>query len=292
MKNRTAFPVTMLHPLIALLFFIFSVLPTSAHSAVAAMVTDLQGKATITSAGKSREATILSDLEADARVQLDAGATLVALYLDSGEEYVFKGPALIVFALAQPEVINGAKPEKRSPSLGTGVRIKPVGLGQGALVMRSVPVSARIRLLSLSGTRVLETQPEFKWQEPQPGLKYQFEIADDTGRSLYEAQVDTASFKLPAGLQLKEGASYSWAVSTRLPDGRKYSSVGDFGVASAELRAQAMALRAEASAPVSSRVAYAMWLDQVDLKDEARKYWRVLSEERPDDTQLRALAGK
>ena len=122
MKTRISFPATMQHRLFALVLFICAALPFAAHGATAAMVTDLQGKATITHAGKSRDATILADLEADARVQLDAGATLVALYLDGGDEYVFKGPALIVFALAQPEVISGAKPEKHGPSLGTGVR--------------------------------------------------------------------------------------------------------------------------------------------------------------------------
>jgi hypothetical protein len=295
MRRRVDYPATLRHPLMSLVFVMVSALPAAAHGAAAAMVTDLQGKATVTDTGKSRDAGILTELNAGAQVQLNAGATLVALYLDAGDEYVFKGPALIVFKPAQPEVINGAKPEKRSPSLGKGgkdIRIKPVGIAQGAIVMRSFRAGARIRLLSLSGTRVLETQPEFRWQELQPGLKYQFEITDDTGRSLHEAQVDAASFKLPAGVQLKEGSSYTWEVSARLPDGRKYSSAGDFSVAPADLRAQATALRPATSAPLSTRVAYAAWLDQVELKDETRKYWRALSAERPEDARLRALAAE
>jgi len=293
MRTRVDYPATLRHQLLSLVFVMVSALPAVAHGAAAAMVTDLQGKATVTDAGKSRDATILAELAAGAQVQLNAGATLVVLYLDAGDEYVFKGPALIVFKPAQPEVINGAKPEKRSPSLGKGgkgIRIKPVGMAQGAMVMRSFRAGARIRLLNLYGTRTLETQPEFRWQELQPGLKYQFEITDDTGRALHEAQVDAASFKLPAGVQLKEGSSYTWEVSARLPDGRKYSSAGDFSVAPADLRAQAAALRPTASAPLSSRVAYAAWLDQVELRDEARKYWKALAAERPDDNKLKSLA--
>jgi hypothetical protein len=43
---------------------------------------------------------------------------------------------------------------------------------------------------------------------------------------------------------------------------------------------------------VSERVAYAAWLEQMELKDEARRYWRALSAERPDDARLKALAAE
>lgn len=268
---------------------------TAAHSAGVALVTDLQGKAAMTEDGRSRQLTILAELAAGAQVRLDAGAVMVALYLDAGDEYTFKGPAQIVFRSAQPEMVNGAGPEKRGYSAGgsgKGIRIKPAGMAQGAIVMRSFRSSARIRLLNLNGTRSVETQPEFRWQELQPGLKYQFEIADATGRTLHEAQLDATSFRLPANIRLEEGAPYTWEISARLPDGRKYSSSGDFSIASAELRAQADARRPAASAPLSTRVAYAAWLDQTELKDEARKYWRSLAAERPDDARLRALAAE
>jgi hypothetical protein len=268
-------------------------LPAFATAAGVAMVTDLQGKASINGGSASRDVTILSELDAGAQVQLAAGATLVALYLDAGDEYVFKGPAAIVFKPGQPDVTSGAKPQKRSPSLGKGgssIRIKPVGVAQGAMVMRGFLTSARIQLLNLHKTSTLETQPEFRWKPIQEGLRYQIEITDDTGRVVHESQVDTASFKLPASVPLKEGVPYSWEVSARLPDGKKYSSSADFAVAPAALRTQAEALRPAAAAPLSSRIAYAAWLDQVELKDEARKYWKAASAERPDDPRLKALA--
>jgi hypothetical protein len=266
---------------------------TGAGAAGVAMVTDLQGKATMAADGRARDVTILAELEAGTHVQLAAGATLVVLYLDAGDEYVFKGPAAIVFKPAQPDVTSGAQPVKRSPSLGKGgggVRIKPVGIAQGAMVMRGFRTGARIQLLNLHKTRTLETQPEFRWQELQPGVKYQIEITDDTGRTVHESQVEETKLKLPAAVTLKEGVPYTWEVSARLPDGRKYSSSADFAVAPADLRAQAEALRPAASAPLSSRIAFAAWLDQMELKDEARKYWKTAAGERPDDPRLKALA--
>lgn len=264
-----------------------------AHAEPVAMVTDVQGKAVLASDARKRELTILAELEPGARVQLPAGARLVVIYLKSGDEYTMSGPALVEFRADEPAAASGAKPAKRGNPLakgGAAIRIKPVGVAQVAVVMRSVRPAARIRLLNLSGTHTLEAQPEFRWQELQPGVKYQFEISDDTGYTLHEAQLEATSFKLPASVQLREGVSYKWEVSTRLPDGRKYSSAGDFSVAPADLRAQAEALRPAASAPLSTRIAYAAWLGQMDLKDEARKYWKAAWSERPEDPRLKTLA--
>ena len=293
MINETQHGCGMRRLLAALAVGIAGILSMPAQGAGVAMVTDLQGKASATAQGRARDLSILSELEPGSQVDLAAGASMVALYLDAGDEYVFKGPAQILFNASQPQVIKGARAEKRSPALGKGgkdIRIKPGSLAQGAMVMRGGILAARIKLQNLHATRTLETQPEFRWQELQPGLQYQFELNDDTGRTLQEAQVSATSFKLPESIQLKEGATYSWGVSVRLPDGRKYSSSGTFIVAGADLRAQAESLRPASSAPLSARVAYAAWLDQAELKDEARKYWRAAASERPEDPRLKALA--
>jgi hypothetical protein len=187
MKNSDSFNAMTAAWLKVLVVAAVLVLPAAAQGAGVAMVTDLQGKATTTVDGRARDVTILAEIDAGTQVQLAAGATLVALYLDAGDEYVFKGPAAIVFKAAQPDVTSGAKPEKRGPSLGKGgntIRIKPVGVAQGAMVMRGFRTGARIQLLNLHKTHTLETQPEFRWQALQPGVKYHIEITDDTGRTV------------------------------------------------------------------------------------------------------------
>ena len=223
----------------------FAALPAAAQNV--AIVTDVSGKVT-----GPASVTILSEIRADARLQLEAGARLVALYLKSGDEYTFSGPSQVQFRTAEPSVLSGAKPQKRASPIGKGgsVTIKPVGVAQAAYVMRSSRTTARIKLLSLSGTRTLESSPEFRWQAIEPGMKYRFELTDDTGRSLYESEEQSTSLKLPASVALKEGASYTWEVSTRTPDNSRYVSAGDFTIAPADLRAQAQALRPPSSAPV------------------------------------------
>lgn len=295
MSARVDFIALLRRALAPILLCAIAALSVPAQGAGVAMVTDLQGKASMTSEGRSRDLTILAELDAGTVVQLGAGGTLVALYLDTGDEYVFNGPAAIDFRLGQPVVQSGAKPERRNLALGKGardIRIKPVGIAQGAMVMRSTRGDAHIQLQSLNRTRTLEAQPEFRWSGPQNDLKYGFSLDDETGRLVYEAQVSATSLKLPAGVQLKEGAPYTWRVSASLPGGRRYSSFAEFVIAPADVRAQAEALRPVASAPLSARIAYAAWLDQMDLLDEARKYWKLAAAERPDDTRLKALAAQ
>jgi hypothetical protein len=268
-------------------------LAPAAVAAPVAMVTDLQGKAAQTGEGRTSELSILSDLDAGAQVQLQAGATMVVLYTESGSEFVFKGPASVVFGASQPEVTSGAKAEKRAPALGRGgrdIRIKPVGLVQGAMVMRGLRAGPRIVLLAPRGLYVVEASPEFRWQAPQSGLTYTFELNDDAGATVHQTQTTEAGIALPANVKLREGMQYSWEVSARLPDGTRVSNIGKFSLATPELRAQIAAVRPESGAPFSSRVLYAAWLDQMNLKDEARKYWQAAASERPDEPRLKTMA--
>jgi hypothetical protein len=273
--------------LVAALALTGSLVALPAWSQGIALVTDVSGKVT-----GPAPISILSEIAADARVQLEPGARLVALYIKSGDEYTLSGPAQVQFQAAGPNVLSGAKPQKRASPISKGgnVSINPVGVTQAAYVMRSGRTAARIRLLTLSATKALDTSPEFRWRSAEQGLKYRFELTDDTGRSLYETELQATSLKLPGSVTLKEGASYTWEISARTPDNQRYISAGDFTIAPADLRAQAESLRPSASAPVSDRVAYAAWLQQAELRDEARRYWRALSAERPDDAKLKSLA--
>jgi hypothetical protein len=281
--------------ILAILSVVVSTAGSTVYAQSAAMVTDVAGGVTVQSGPTKGAITMLSEIGAGTRLQLAGSAQLVVLYLGSGDEYTMSGPAVIEFRATDPVAVSGAAPVKRANPLAKGnaaVRIKPVGVAQGAIVMRSARPADRMRLLNLSATRILETAPEFRWQALEPGVKYQFELIDDTGRTLHEAQSDAASYRLPAGMVLKEGITYTWEVSARLGDGRKFNSSGDFTVAPAALRKEAEALRPAQSDPISTRVAYAAWLDQMELKDEAKKYWRAIAAERPEDTRLKTLAAE
>jgi len=267
-------------------------LACSASAAPVAVVTDVQGRSVLQGTGAARPLAMLTEIEGDAQVQLDDKARLVVLYFATGEEFALRGAALVQFKAAAPEALSGNPPEKRAGNKGgSDLRIKPGGVTQAAVRMRVAVEGPKLRLLRLSDTVTLETRPKFRWTKLEPGLEYRFELTDDTGRILYEAKVTGRSLKLPESVQLKPNALYTWEISTRLRNGTRYNSAGDFTLATPELREQVERMRPAEQATVSELVAFALWLEQVDLKDEARKYWSMARAQRPDDSRLKALSG-
>lgn len=279
----------------ALLLLGYSILAAAAGEPVVAMVTDLEGKAVLLDDTRKAAVSILSEIRQDGRVQIDAGGRLVAVYVNSGQSYEMKGPAVVQFRAQQPEAQSGAKPQEKGNALSKAnkeVRIKPVVVAQAAIVMRSVKPSLKLKLLNPLGNKSLDARPTFSWKGLAPNLQYRFALLDDTGKSLYETTVTETTLQLPAQVQLKETTTYTWVVSTQHPDGAAYSNASDFSLASADLRRQVESLRPSGSAPFSERIAFAAWLEEMSLRDEARKYWKSAAAERPDDPRLKVMAGE
>jgi hypothetical protein len=263
--------------------------------AAVAMVTDLEGKAVLTDDARKPAVTILSEIRQDARVQIEAGGRLVAVYLGSGQSWEMKGPAVVLFRAQQPDAESGASPQARGNALSKGskdIRIKPVTVAQAAIVMRSVKPNLKLKLQNPLGNKILDESPQFAWKELAPNVQYRFALLDETGKALFEATVTDTSLQLPAQLQLKEAATYTWMVSAQHPDGAAFSNASDFSLASADLRRQVEALRPAPGAPFAERVAFAAWLEQMALRDEARKYWKAAAAERPDDPRLKVMAAE
>jgi hypothetical protein len=262
-----------------------------AKASAVAMITDLVGEASLVT--EKRTASILDEVAADQRIKLDAGARMVLVFLKSGEEYDFRGPSLVHVRSAQAVALSGEQPERRSTRFGGGkaIRISPVNINQGAVLMRSLQGQAKLRLLSLADTVTLDEWPEFRWKGTEAGTLVRFELFDDKGKRIVEREVGGDSFVLPGNVRLKSGIRYRWLVTGKAGNGQSISNSAQFTLASLELRADAENLRPGAGATLSEQVIYAAWLEQKELRDEARKYWRNAASERPNDSRLRELAG-
>jgi hypothetical protein len=262
-----------------------------AKPSAVAMITDLVGEASLVT--EKRTASILDEITADQRIKLDAGARMVLVFLKSGEEFDFRGPSLVHIRAAQAVALSGDQPERRSTRFGGGkaIRISPININQGAVLMRSLQDAAKLRLLSLADTVTLDSWPEFRWKGVHAGTLVRLELFDDKGKRILEREVGGESFVLPGNVRLKSGVRYRWLVTGKAANGQAISNSAHFTLASLELRADAENLRPGASATLSEQVIYAAWLEQKELRDEARKYWRIAATERPNDSRLRELAG-
>jgi hypothetical protein len=267
----------------------------SARAAPAvAMVTDLQGQATVDGGGgQQKRLAILSELEPGGLVHVLKGALLVLVYLESGDEFTLRGATDAYIRQNGPMLLRGAPIERRRLSLGDGTeaaRIKPVGFVQAGLVMRGLN-KPRVKLLVPVDTRVLEKSPLFAW-EPVSEARYRFTLRDNSGHVLVDTPVSGSSFKLPDSVSLQDGGGYLWTIEAIMPDGHKYSNEAKFQMATQTERERAQRMQPAPNAPFSERVVYATWLEQEGMRDEARGYWKELSAERPDDPNLRMAASR
>lgn len=260
-----------------------------------AMVTDLQGRVTLAASSGGPGLSILSELKQDARLRLEGGAHVTVVYLDSGQEYQLSGPAEVQFGVGKPQSISGTAPSKRGAALTRSretIRIHPVQVTQGALVMRAIDPDRKLRMTSLSDTTTLEPRPLFQWQSPEQGLQYEIVLLDDTGKALFDISASESPARLPDGVSLQPGIDYTWVVSAEGADEKSYTSAGDFKLASTELRLQVERLRPAVDAPLSERIVFATWLEQMNLRDEARKFWKTIAADHKDDERLKVLAGE
>lgn len=260
---------------------------SQALAQVVAFVTDLQGRATISRAGGQAPVAILAEIPAGARIQLEPGARLNALYATSGVQYSAQGPGTVVFESTHPAALDTAVIERRPAAASQPVRLKATGLAQGGMVMRGMG----LRPLGPSGT-ILQVTPVFAWGDSRQSSRYRFTLVDSTTTVVHREETAERTLRLPAGVTLKPGTSYRWEVSALSGEALVQTVQTLFRVASEALAAQAESLRPPTNrASFADRVAYAMWLEQEDLGAEARRWWRELAAERPDQTTLKTKAG-
>ncbi|MCZ6666419.1 MAG: hypothetical protein O7B81_14035, partial [Gammaproteobacteria bacterium] len=136
-----------------------------------AMVTDITGGNSVSGMGEMTELSLLDEIAPGGSVDLAAGSRLVIVYYESGNEYIFTGPASVRFDAEAPEVLSGNSPEQRQVLLADAsgeIIIQPSGMVQASLVMRGTDPSIEIKLDNLVDTKILDKRPVFRWQ-PLPG---------------------------------------------------------------------------------------------------------------------------
>jgi hypothetical protein len=265
---------------------VFAALSAMAAAQPVAIVTDIQGTASYANANAGPLA-ILSPLNIGDRVRLSAGARLVMLFYADGAQFEARGPGNVLLEAGRPKSPDGAVVKPQVMATSSGVRLKSGGLVQGAVVMRSLG----LRVVAPDAL-VLPEGLELAWTDSRSEASYDVVLFDTAGSRVFEATTSVRSVTLPESVQLATDQSYALQVSARLHGTLVQTARAEFTVASEALRAQAQALAPKThDAPVAEKVAYALWLDQNDLRDEARKWWSALAQARPEQGGLRERAG-
>jgi len=243
------------------------------------IVTDLSGKAQTQGEKGVVDVGVLTPFASGTRTRLQPGARMVVLYVKTGEQFALSGPGLIRFGPQSPNALNGAEPVRLRPVTGKDgapIRIRLADVTQAAVVSRS-GTARPIEALGLSDTVTLESPPVFRWREPEPDLTYQFVLEDREGATLFSRLTADPVLQLPVEVALAAGGLYIWTISARAETGAGYLSQHRFSVASDATRVAAENFRPAADATIAERVAYAAWLDETGLRDEATAQWTAIA---------------
>ncbi len=243
-----------------------------------AMVTDIVGSAQM----DGQDVELLTEMMPGSQIDVAEGANIVVVYFENGAEFSYTGPAKFEVGAAAPKTLTGSEPASESLVPEGSGSVSPVGLAQAAMVMRAMPNETRLQLIAPVNTTLIAPPQQFEWVELAEGIGYTFELTDAEGESLLESTVTGHRLAIPEHVELEPGAFYSWSLETRLPDGRKFSSWADFGLAEQALAQQAQQRHPGDDASVSELVFYAIWLEQQDLLNEADEVWKQIEALRPE----------
>jgi len=265
-----------------------------AWGAPVALVTDIQGIASIEVSQAARALEILTELEDGTRVRVEAATRVVVLHHASRQEWVIQGPATVRIDAAGVTAISGTTPI-RGAVLSTadrpGVPTKDGRVAQAGTVMRGASFADWV-VVQPAGARVLETRPEFRWTNLAGATAYKFLLVDASGRVILESVAGESGFILPVDLELARGIDYNWRVTAQVPGRPAVVRSGRLSVADNATRDEVISTRPNSADPISRWIAFGWWLEQLELKDEARKVWQYALAQRPEAAHLRRLVEK
>lgn len=264
----------------------------AAHGAEpVALLTDMQGG--LVRSGVQRLA-ILSELGLSAPLELAVGARATVVHFAAGRQFDLQGPGVFRITSGGVEAVGGGARLTAHAPLATAydnVRLRPSKVIQASISMRGTADAKALKLIAPAGTWILETRPDFRWQQLAGVTVYRFQLTDNAGGLLHQADVREERASLPASVELQAGQTYAWQVNASLPDGRQVEGWAEFGVADAGLRNRIVAAQPGEGASFAERVLFALLLEDSGLRDNAQGVWEALLRERPTDPRLQTLGG-
>lgn len=264
----------------------------SVHAAEpAAMLTDLAGGEV--RSGAQRLA-ILSELGVSASLELGSGARATLVHFGSARQFDLLGPGAFRVTGAGVEIVAGSGQVTARAPLAAAydkVRLRPSRVIQASISMRGKGDLQPLKLVAPAGSWIVDARPVFRWQKPAGASGYRFQLTDNTGGVLHQAEVGQETARLPDSVELKVGQTYAWQVNATLPDGREAEGWAEFGIIDAERRVRILAAQPGSGASFGDRVLFALLLEDFGLRDAAHELWAELVRERPSDPRLQTLGG-
>lgn len=262
--------------------------PSALAAEPVAFVTNLKGEVSVD--GGTRPL-LMSELARGQKLAVGRDATLSVMYIQSGKEFVLKGPG--DFAVGEREVTagTGAAPSARETAwrASSEVLVKVAQTQSASIRMRSAapPKAAAPSKLEFPVRGSVSTlQPVLRWAavEGKAPSDVAVAVAGAEDKPVVKAKATGNSFKVPS--RLKPDTEYVWSVSVAGAElGRAaFRTMPAASIEKADKR------RPSDKAEFSDRLLYALLLQELGASQEAAELWGRLAQERGDLPELAALA--
>jgi hypothetical protein len=253
-----------------------------------AFITNLKGDVSVD--GTPRPL-LMSELSRGQKIVVAKEGQLAVMYIQSGREYVLRGPG--DYTIGEREIASGSgvSPAARETTwrASSEVLVKVAQTSSASIRMRSMAPTkseSRAKLDFPTQGAVSTLQPTLRWTMPDANAPADVAIAV-AGREekpLAKARVQATSHRF--ALKLKPDMEYSWTVSVA------GSEIGNarFKTLSTAMLQNAEKRRPGEKAEFSDRLLYALLLQEIGAVQEAHEAWGRLARERADLPELAGLA--
>ena len=261
-----------------------------------AFITDVKGEATL----DTNKAGLMAELKKGNRVGCTKTCEVGVMYLQSGKEFILKGPGDFVVGEAEVAAKVGPPPKMRETdwkvsgktvnavaqaTSSASIRMRSIGAGSALKTDIPQPVE---RLIYPTKTTVVSLQPGFRWASMNEKGPFDFELKSDTTptKTVYKSKANTASIKLPNSVKLKPDTEYSWAVKSAGVD----VGASTFKTLPAHSLELTQKRKPTEKAEFSDWLLYALTLQELGASQDATEVFAKLAKDRPDLPELAGLA--
>ena len=265
----------------------FGALSATAADGIA-FITNIKGEISVDGAPRPM---LMSELARGQKIAVGKESQLAVMYIQSGKEYVLKGPSDYTVGEREIAAAHGMPPAARETPwrASSQVLVKVAQTSSASIRMRSIAppkAGAKSRLDFPTRGAVTMLQPTLRWTLPDAKAPAEVAIAlaGKEDKPIAKARVTGASHRFPAKLQ--PDTEYSWTVSVA---GQEIGAAR-FRTLPAEAIQDAEKRRPSDKAEFSDRLMYALFLQELGALHEAQEAWGKLAQERSDLPELASLA--
>jgi len=265
----------------------FLAFPAQAAGGIA-FVSDLKGDVSVDGTPRPM---LLSELAKGQKVVVGKDSLLAVMFIQSGKEYLLRGPA--DYTIGERDIASGIgmPPVARETAwrANNQVLVKVAQTSSASIRMRSFapPKAApKARLEFPTRGAVTQLQPTLRWTLPEGSAQSDVTIAvaGKEDKPLARASVGGASHRFAAKLQ--PDTEYAWSVAVA---GQEIGTARFRTLPAAALQ-DAQKRRPAEKAEFSDRLMYALLLQEMGAVQEAQEAWAKLAQERADLPELASLA--